>query len=1391
MTRRSRQVAVAAILCAFLIPLCSNSLGFVDYREPGKIGTPTDNKQGFLAASLEGEGSYQGGPADGFGVATRGDALLTFPQDFQDFGAASFTLSPVWHCKSNPSLIGTSGYNIDSQGDFLFPTWASPGANNPDLTYYRSGNDLVRNPWVKTGRCYYQSVTDTIPYIATPDSYGFHSPLCYGSQALGTGYSYNVVSVAARDDEPAAYGWANGADPSAVDYDQYAELYWEFDFELGDVEDETAGDYYLVLDIDVPTDWFGIYQHLDSTGVVPPHSISSGPYFYLWVRDQTTGRQDWDYNFQTTTTPFDLDSNGVQRTGATPTDTDFGTWYSLHRLIWIDDGPSRDVINAEGHIEMGFGMIIYYEQYDAVPDDIFDWATWGFQDPGYIWYTANLAIDYISASVYYAGSTTAVPHTRTSSTPVLTLLYKDPQASSWGSAGTSSSGTWNFAGDYSASREWKLSMSSRSVFAYFVISPALGGALYLAKVEDNKFDLGDAEDGTYLPLSICGEPVPATAMPASRTRIQFACEQGGGGLLGELYSLGAPYYIEDSSGTSILLDLELTPRYKVGDVSYGSIFDFVTYQLAVTYWDFKVVLTEVGYTLGAIDDLRSWSGASDLLYIGPQFTKFVISDGPFLTSVGFTAIVDGDDANPFVVTAGNLAHVGPGDTVIAEGDNQGYVHWESSAEFLTPPLFTAGKDLTITITGTLDSTPPEVLATTINSHKDFDGDLVLDTKSLGGVTGSTWDAATDAEELSYLTFEYEYNDDDYTPEDLFQVEGRLYWRQVGAGGSWVSDDWDAGACSLDLQHSVRLDGVTHYLYNDYDAKTDLTADKFPLDSTWAFWAQLEDKAGNWRTTPAYFIRVSPESRAPTVEIKGGDDYAVPYGAYGYSMDSITSIVDILTPRDLATPLLKVLVSDANLPQDGSGVVVALAGFDDIKLTLDPDLDLGEGETFTSAYYYLDPNKFQGGANDWEDWVTAWESLAEGEQDILIKATDTRNNPGYFTLPLYKDLTPPAVSVKDPADISAIYIVNAPFGIEVQAVDAVTDVYIGWYTFDVALPVWDELYYPVMFPLDEAVDGVTVTLLPGGSAKALTYSTTVGYASHVFFPDASGAVDFWPYYGDGEYLCTVGALDSAFNVGYTTFLVRKDTVVPVCAISLPGSGAILSSVTPPAFQFSITEDNLASIQVSFTGGISLFPPVSPGSSAYSLTMAQADWASLAKEGPVAMTVTASDGVNVVSASVSFIRDVLPPRLALALPVTGSSASSVAPSFQVMCVENYLTMVYYTLDDGATTRPIVITNGECQGVIDQLLWDAAWAEYTTIKFVAIDEAGNIASVSTTVKREDWFARSNNVDLGMFEGMPWQLIVVLVAIAAVSYVIVDRSNRRAAQKVAERPVGRTVAK
>jgi len=320
----------------------------------------------------------------------------------------------------------------------------------------------------------------------------------------------------------------------------------------------------------------------------------------------------------------------------------------------------------------------------------------------------------------------------------------------------------------------------------------------------------------------------------------------------------------------------------------------------------------------------------------------------------------------------------------------------------------------------------------------------------------------------------------------------------------------------------------------------------------------------------------------------------------------------------------------------------------------------------------------------------WAGLSEGEFQVFLYANDSAGNINdSIILTLYKDLTPPQISINSP--INQSYWNTVP---------------------ELNLTVYEQY-------LDCLWYNVT-----GNSTKMFL---TIDKNNTIFYLDSF----IWANLSDGWFQISMYANDS---IGYLndsfTLLLCKDLNAPNLTINVPDNNTIWNSA--PLLNITAHDINSISIWYNITGNSTKIPLNNNSQ----VTLNQFLWSDL-PQGWFQISFYANDSARNVnnSLSLTLYKDTEAPNITIIIPGGDDDIGRAAPNYNITIIEPNLNFTWYTIDDGLNN----FTINETTGIINQTAWENLWdtllhGDNITIKFYANDSFGIVGFSQITVKKYD---------------------------------------------------------
>ncbi|MFX0002960.1 MAG: hypothetical protein ACFE9J_05700, partial [Candidatus Hermodarchaeota archaeon] len=311
----------------------------------------------------------------------------------------------------------------------------------------------------------------------------------------------------------------------------------------------------------------------------------------------------------------------------------------------------------------------------------------------------------------------------------------------------------------------------------------------------------------------------------------------------------------------------------------------------------------------------------------------------------------------------------------------------------------------------------------------------------------------------------------------------------------------------------------------------------------------------------------------------------------------------------------------------------------------------------------------------------WQNLEEGEFKLHVFARDSFDQINdSFTLTLFKDTTPPTITVANPI-ANALFANDAPdFNITVSKFNL------------------QDIWYILL-----------------GNPKKYMLSETTGTINQIA----------WESFGDGLVTIRFYANDTTGNIKTEDVIVRKDITAPKIKINQPINGQVFD--LPPTINVSISDDNLDKIWYRI-GTMS-----SSLSNNIEKELDNFIWEAIA-QGVFYLYISANDSIGNINDSyyLTLYKDTLIPNIIINSPYQNQEVGELAPQYNLTIIEDNLAYRWYTLDGGLTNITFTTNFGQ----IDQQIWDEIWETHNdgdliTIRFYAKDTLDHLGYEDVDIK------------------------------------------------------------
>jgi len=233
------------------------------------------------------------------------------------------------------------------------------------------------------------------------------------------------------------------------------------------------------------------------------------------------------------------------------------------------------------------------------------------------------------------------------------------------------------------------------------------------------------------------------------------------------------------------------------------------------------------------------------------------------------------------------------------------------------------------------------------------------------------------------------------------------------------------------------------------------------------------------------------------------------------------------------------------------------------------------------------------------------------------------------------------------------------------------------------------------------------------------------AINITFTGLSGKIDQveWEKKGDGTVSIRFYVNNSVGNILFSDIVLVKDLITPIVNINNPSENQFFST-GPPNYNITITESNLDSYWYTLDDGATNITITS-----LTGTIDQSEW-NKHGNGTVTLRFHAKDEAkNEGFTEITVRKDINSPLITIHTPNTNNIFGLQSPQYNISIDEINIDMVWYTLDGGIITLPLV----EYTSVINQTEWDKIENGTATITFYANDSAGNLGQASVSVHKD----------------------------------------------------------
>ncbi|MFW9820626.1 MAG: hypothetical protein ACFFE5_13535, partial [Candidatus Thorarchaeota archaeon] len=336
--------------------------------------------------------------------------------------------------------------------------------------------------------------------------------------------------------------------------------------------------------------------------------------------------------------------------------------------------------------------------------------------------------------------------------------------------------------------------------------------------------------------------------------------------------------------------------------------------------------------------------------------------------------------------------------------------------------------------------------------------------------------------------------------------------------------------------------------------------------------------------------------------------------------------------------------------------------------------IGLDPNLKSIYYHVNGFGYISLSNNTPTLLSnfIWESLEEGEFNIQFFTEDKAGNINISSLILFKDTTPPEITINAPLS-NSLYGNDSPdfeISVNVANLDKV------WYMLD---------GYPEKYIITEFYGTINQTA--------------------------------WDYFGNVSITVKFYANDTAGNVRIQDISIRKDIIAPIIKVIQPIEATVGNN--PPIIKVIAYDSNLDSIWYRIGTYYS---------SLENNIEKQVDaliWEEL-PQGEYYLYISANDSLGNINNSyyLTLYKDTLAPIITINLPIEYQEVGEIPPNYELSIMEDNLDSRWYTLDNGVKN----ITFNYNLGQIDGQIWEEIWnsnpdGTLITIRFYANDTLNHL--------------------------------------------------------------------
>jgi len=221
-------------------------------------------------------------------------------------------------------------------------------------------------------------------------------------------------------------------------------------------------------------------------------------------------------------------------------------------------------------------------------------------------------------------------------------------------------------------------------------------------------------------------------------------------------------------------------------------------------------------------------------------------------------------------------------------------------------------------------------------------------------------------------------------------------------------------------------------------------------------------------------------------------------------------------------------------------------------------------------------------------------------------------------------------------------------------------------------------------------------------------------------------NYWDNWTSPDTTPLDGIVDDPYTyiAGFTgsiDYLPIAEDGAPSITINSPDPGDVFA-VSSPSFNVRITDDYLDVMWYTLDGGLHNYTFTDNG------TIDPTAWGMIS-EGNVTLTFYASDiPGNIGSADVIIVKDFEAPVININSPTPDEYFGSTTPSFNARITDDYLDVMWYTLDGGLHNYTFTANS-----TIDQPAWNAMADGAVILKFYANDTFSHIGSAEVSIIKD----------------------------------------------------------